>query len=143
MVKSFPPWAPRNRFPPADRYPAYPGGEQIIAVHNRLRAGADISSATRPANDDITTDNMAMSNAMADRDETFNTRYGSYRGWQMAVERVKPIPRDLARLDLSGMVRNARLTTPEAVVDQHFLARRRHPIGPVTRQRIDGLCWRR
>ena len=27
---------------------------------------------------------MSMSNMMADRDEDFNTRYASYRGWQMA-----------------------------------------------------------
>jgi len=38
----------------------------------------------------------------ADRDEDFNTRYGSFRGWQMAIERVKPIPRDTAQIDLSG-----------------------------------------
>ena len=36
---------------------------------------------------------MAESNMLADRDEDFNTRYGSYRGWQMAIDRVKPIPR--------------------------------------------------
>ena len=37
---------------------------------------------------------MMRSNMMADRDEDFNTRYGSYRGWQMAVSKVKPIKRD-------------------------------------------------
>ena len=35
---------------------------------------------------------MAESNQLADRDEDFNTRYGSFRGWQMAIQRVKPIP---------------------------------------------------
>ena len=49
-------------------------------------------------------DMMAASNLLADRDEAFNTRYGSYRGWQMAIERVKPIPRHTARLDLTSMV---------------------------------------
>jgi hypothetical protein len=28
---------------------------------------------------------MAQSNALADRDEAFNTRLGSMRGWQMAT----------------------------------------------------------
>ena len=37
----------------------------------------------------------------ADRDEDFNTRYGSFRGSQMAIERVKPIPRDTAQINLS------------------------------------------
>jgi hypothetical protein len=30
---------------------------------------------------------MAESNMNADRDEDFNTRYGSFRGSQMAIER--------------------------------------------------------
>ncbi len=60
---------------------------------------------------------MAVSNAMADRDEAFNTRYASYRGWQRAVERVQPIPRTFARLDLTAWVTAQKLTTPEAVVD--------------------------
>jgi hypothetical protein len=63
----------------------------------------------------------AMSNQV-DREEAFNTRYGSYRGWQMAIERVKPIERDLAPLDLTHMVLSAELATPLAVVD-HFAHR--------------------
>ncbi len=65
---------------------------------------------------------MAASNLLADRDEAFNTRYGSYRGWQMAIERVKPIMRDTARLNLTAMVMNAELTSPLDVVD-YFAAR--------------------
>ena len=41
---------------------------------------------------------------LADRDEEFNTRLASYRGWQMVIERVKPIPRTPARLQLAGLV---------------------------------------
>lgn len=67
-------------------------------------------------------DVMAMSNAMADRDEDFNTRYASYRGWQKAIERVKPISRDAARLDLSALVLRENLATPAAIVD-YFTAR--------------------
>ena len=43
---------------------------------------------------------LAESNMNADRDEDFNTRYGSFRGSQMAIERVKPIPRDTAQVNL-------------------------------------------
>ena len=60
---------------------------------------------------------MAMSTMNGDRDEDFNTRFGSYRGWQMAVERVKPIPRTVAQLDLTAMVLDAGCETPEQVVD--------------------------
>ena len=79
---------------------------------------------------------MSMSNAMADRDEDFNTRYASYRGWQMAVEKVKPIPRTFARLDLSGMVTGAGLKNTAEVVD-YFLARLlRVPIDSQRRDRL-------
>ena len=65
---------------------------------------------------------MAESNMLADRDEDFNTRYGSFRGWQMAIERVKPIPRHTARLNLSAMVRSEGLETTSEVID-YFIAR--------------------
>ncbi len=100
-------------FVPPDRYPGY--GANIVSVQERLRAGADISKATQPAG--MATNGMSESNAMADRDEAFNTRYGSYRGWQMALERVKPIERDTARLTLASWVAQAELKTPRAVVD--------------------------
>jgi hypothetical protein len=38
------------------------------------------------------------------------------RGWQKAIERVKPLPRDFARLNLSQQVRDAGLSDPLAVV---------------------------
>ncbi|MDA1075968.1 MAG: DUF1800 domain-containing protein [Proteobacteria bacterium] len=108
---------PDVSFIPLDRYPSYGGGGEILAVHERIRDGADITSATMPANPAISSDMMAASNALADRDEAFNTRYGSYRGWQMAIERVKPIPRTIARINLSEMVLSAGLETTDAVVD--------------------------
>ena len=85
----------------------------IIAVHEKIRQGYDITSATMPADGAM----MAESNMAADRDEDFNTRYGSYRGWQMAIERVKPIPRTVLQVDLAQMVRSAGLTTSAQVVD--------------------------
>jgi hypothetical protein len=65
---------------------------------------------------------MAESNMLADRDEDFNTRYGSFRGWQMAIEKVKPIPRHTARLDFSGDVLRQELTSTAEVVD-YFIER--------------------
>ena len=106
---------PDIAFMPPDRYPSC--GAQIISVQEQLRAGADISTATRPAGVTGGEDTMAASNLLADRDEAFNTRYGSYRGWQMALERVKPIPRNTARLRLATEVLDAGLATPREVVD--------------------------
>ncbi|MCY4356296.1 MAG: DUF1800 family protein [Gammaproteobacteria bacterium] len=111
-------------FLPPDRYPGY--SSEILSVHERLRRGMDISAATLPSmlvEDTSDSEMMSASNMLADSDEAFNTRYGSYRGWQMAIERVKPIPRDLAQIDLTSMVTHAGLQTPRAVVDHltsHF-----------------------
>ena len=73
----------------------------------------DISTATQ---DDSKMD-RAESNLNADRDEEFNTRYGSFRGSQMAIERVKPIPRATAQVHLSQMVLDAHLKNTTEVVD--------------------------
>ncbi len=64
-------------------------------VADRIRQGMDITKATIP---DSKSGEMAESNMAADRDEDFNTRYGSFRGSQLALERVKPIPRDTAQV---------------------------------------------
>ncbi len=88
-------------------------------VSQRIRDGADITTATSQAEGVV----IAESNMAADRDEDFNTRYASYRGWQMAIQKVKPIPRDIARLDLSAHgARRTSWRTTEQVVD-YFLAR--------------------
>lgn len=113
---------PDISFIPEDRYPVAGTGYEIRAVNERIRTGQDVTSATKPVDKDGIGDMMAMSNAMTDRDEDFNTRYASYRGWQMAIERVKPIPRHIARLDLTGMVLDAGCRTPMEVVD--YLERR-------------------
>jgi uncharacterized protein (DUF1800 family) len=116
---------PDITFIPTDRFPSYLTGDEIRAVHEKISLGYDITSATKPismAQAGGGEGGMAMSSAMVDRDEDFNTRYASYRGWQMAVERVKPIPRTFARLDLTGMVERAKLTDTTQVVD-YFLAR--------------------
>lgn len=104
---------PDINFIPPDRYNFAP---DIRQVSQRIRDGADITTATSQAEGVI----VAESNMAADRDEDFNTRYASYRGWQMAIERVKPIPRATAQVNLSAIVRQNKLATTEQVVD-HFL----------------------
>ena len=74
---------PDISFLPTDRYT---GGGEIRRVAERIRRGMDISTAT---NDETKDGDKAESNRNADRDEEFNTRYGSFRGSQMAIERVK------------------------------------------------------
>ncbi len=39
---------PTSAFIPPDRYPVYPTGDEIRAVHEKIRAGMDISTATKP-----------------------------------------------------------------------------------------------
>lgn len=109
---------PDINFIPSDRRN---GSSEIQSVARRIREGLDITSATQPSSlgeGQI----MAESNMLADRDEDFNTRYGSFRGWQMAIERVKPIPRHTARLNLSEMVLQQQVQTTSDVVD-YFIAR--------------------
>jgi len=109
---------PDINFIPADRRNP---SREIQSVASRIRDGLDISSATQPSNigeGQV----MAESNMLADRDEDFNTRYGSFRGWQMAIERVKPITRHTARLNLSHMVLTEELANTSEVVD-YFIAR--------------------
>jgi hypothetical protein len=85
-------------------------------VGENLAKGMNITEATKEGGGD------AESNAQVDRDEDYNTRYASYRGYMMAFERTRPIPRHVADLNLVAMVKGARATTPEAVVD-HFASR--------------------
>ena len=98
-------------FVPPDRYPITP---EVVNVQDRLRQGMSISAATKPTG--VTT-TMSASNMLADRDEDFNTRLGSMRGWQMAIERVLPIPRDTVQLSLTAQVAKNELASPREVVD--------------------------
>jgi uncharacterized protein (DUF1800 family) len=124
---------PDIAFVPHDRHSPDP---TILAVHERIRLGYDITSATVPEGGDNGGGMMAESNMLADRDEDFNTRFGSYRGWQMAIARVKPIPRVAAAVDLAGMVRAARLATTAEVVDYFLLRFMSAPIGQTERQML-------
>lgn len=102
---------PDITFVPPDRFPS--NEYKIQEVGDKLALGADVSTATRQ--DGVETASQSM--MLADRDEEFNTRLASYRGWQMAIERVKPIPRATARLELAKMVRDAGARNATEAVD--------------------------
>lgn len=109
---------PDINFVPPDRVN---GSAEIRSVADRIRQGQDITSATQPSSlgeGGI----MAESNMLADRDEEFNTRYGSFRGWQMAIERVKPLSRHTARMNLSKMILEQDIATTDEAVN-YLLAR--------------------
>ena len=89
-------------------------------VGERLARGMDITEATRES--DATPSMTAESNMMVDRDEDYNTRYGGYKGYLMAFERTKTIPRRPASIDLGAITKAAGADTAEEVVD--LLARR-------------------
>jgi hypothetical protein len=121
---------PDINFLPPDRFT---GDPEVRRVADRVRQGMDISAATKP---DGKSGDMAESNMAADRDEDFNTRYGSFRGWQMAIERVKPIPRDTAQLNLSRMVLDQHLKDTTQVVDYMIHRFMRVPPGDAARKKI-------
>lgn len=110
--------SPDVGFVPPDRYPGFPSSE-IVNVQSRLRSGMTVSSATRPTG--IGKGAMSASNMLADRDEDFNTRLGTMRGWQMAIERVKPLARTIANPQLAERVLLAGARNPAQAVK--FLAR--------------------
>ncbi|HEY7335255.1 MAG TPA: DUF1800 domain-containing protein [Bryobacteraceae bacterium] len=121
---------PDINFLPPDRFNP---DDEIRRVAARIREGASISAATMP---ESKTGGLAESNMVADRDEDFNTRYGSYRGWELAIRRVKPIPREAAQIDLAGMVLNANLGTAGQVVDYFIRRFMRVAPGPEAQRRL-------
>jgi Protein of unknown function (DUF1800) len=93
-------------------------------VGEQLAKGKNITEATKEGTGD------AEASMMADRDEDFNTRYAVYRGYVMAYERTKLIPRRSAEVSLTRMIAAAPAGTVDAVVD-HFIARfLRVPLAP-------------
>jgi uncharacterized protein (DUF1800 family) len=127
---------PDITFVPPDRYPE---DQTIRIVSERTAQGQDITNATRPRTGQGGEEMTAMSNLMADRDEDFNTRYASFRGWQMAIQRVKPIPRRTAQVELAALVRAQKLSSTGQVVD--YFARRflRVPLEADQRDRLVGF----
>ena len=84
------------------------------SVGRRIDAGMSITAASQEGD--------AESSMLADRDEDFNTRYGSYMGYMMAFDRLKLVPRHTPDLDLVAMVDDAGISDVGDVVD-YFVAR--------------------
>jgi uncharacterized protein (DUF1800 family) len=118
---------PDINFIPPDRVN---GSDEVRRVADRIRQGMDITAATNP---DTKSGQLAESNMSVDRDEEFNTRYGSFRGWQLAIEKVKPIPRDAAAVDLAHMVLSQNLKTTSQAIDYLIHRFMRVPPGDDTR----------
>jgi uncharacterized protein (DUF1800 family) len=104
---------------------------QILSVAEKLALGFDVTTATKPDGKDLTS--MSM---QADRDEDFNTRLASYHAWRKAIEKVKPIPRTTAQLDLSALVRAAGCKTAREAVEHLLLRFVSVPVNTATR---DGM----
>ncbi|ARO14867.1 hypothetical protein BVG79_01521 [Ketogulonicigenium robustum] len=85
-----------------------PGGE-VRRVNANINAGMEITA--------VTLEDGAAPSSTAGLRETFNTRYASLQGWQQAMRRVKPIPRDAAAFSLTAMVLDAGGRTTGAAVD--------------------------
>jgi uncharacterized protein (DUF1800 family) len=120
---------PDINFLPPDRYPLT--DYKIGAVNEKLALGMDVTTATKPEAKEVTS--MSM---QADRDEDFNTRLASFRGWQMALQKVKPIPRATAQLDLSAMVFGAGCKSAREAVDYMLARFVSVPLDPGTHERI-------
>jgi uncharacterized protein (DUF1800 family) len=127
---------PNINFLPPDRYPE---DETIRIVSAKIDQGLDITTATKPEGKGMGGGGeamMSMANSMADRDEDFNTRYASFRGWQMATEKVKPILRRTAQMDLTAMVKVEKLTSTTQVVDYMLARFLRTPADSADRKRF-------
>jgi hypothetical protein len=108
-----------------------PGGQyQIISVAEQLSMGKDVTTATKPDGKELSS--MSM---QADRDEDFNTRLASYHAWRKAIEKVKPIARTTAQLNVSGMVRAAGCKTTQEAVDHLLLRFLTTPVSPELRKK--------
>ena len=89
-------------------------------VADRLAEGMNITNATRSGD--------SGSSMLADADEDYNTRYGGYRGYVLAYERIKPVPRHRAEFDLASIMRSAGAETAAEAVDHLLLRFVRTPV---------------
>ena len=105
-------------------------------VGDRLRRGYDFGSA-------ITLDDPANMSAFdltaLERDELFNTRVSTYRGWERAARKLIPTPRGGARVDMTGMIRHAGAATAGEAVDYLLGRFLRVPIAASTRDALVAL----
>jgi len=104
------------------------GGNDVIS--RRLRDGFDIGAATAVSDPSAMT---AFDRVALERDEHFNTRVSSLSGWERAVRRLIPTPRQPAQVDLTRMVLDSGARTTADAVD-HLIARMvRVPVAKVSR----------
>ena len=102
----------------------------------RLRRGYDFMSAT--ALDDPGAMSM-FDLAAKERDELFNTRVSSFRGYERAMRKLIPTPRRAAQIDLTQMILKSGATTTSEAVD-YLLARFvRVPVSTDTREALVAL----
>ena len=120
------PQAPEEYGHPDRRLPAIYG-----LVADRLAQGMNITNATRSGD--------SGSNMLADADEDFNTRYGGYRGYVLAFERIKLVQRQAAELDLVSMVRDEGAMTAADAVDRLVSRFLRAPLPEDSRQELVSL----
>ncbi len=97
-------------------------------VGERLAKGMNITNATYAGDSAVS--------KMADADEEYNTRYGGYRGYVLAFERIKLVHRHTAVFDLSSMTRAAGAKTAAAAVDHLLLRFLRAPLDGEDRQAL-------
>ena len=86
-------------FIPPDRYPSH--DYKIKDVNELIVKGLDVHSATKPLGKNI--NSMSMLNA--DKDEDFNTRLGSYRGWQKAIQKVNQFHDLHQKINLTKLIK--------------------------------------
>jgi hypothetical protein len=126
---------PDINFLPPDRHPG--NDYQITGVSDKLALGFDVTTATKPDAKEVTS--MSM---QSDRDEDFNTRLASFRGWQMAIQKVKPIPRGTAQLDLTKTVMAAGARTAGEAADVLLARFLSVPVDDAARARITDFLAR-
>lgn len=104
-------------------------------VGERLAKGMNITEATKEGD--------AESNMMADRDEDYNTRYASYKGYLDAYARTKVIPRRPAAIDVTAMIAAAGAHTADQAVDHLVRRFLRVPLAETDRAALVGFLRRK
>ena len=96
---------------------------QVRRFNTRIRAGMDITTATsdsdaRPEKAaGMEAPMMAGKAVLLSEQEEFNTHYGSLKGWEEAVRKVRPTLRDPAQFSLTDIVFGTGARTTSDAVD--------------------------
>ena len=117
--------------PNLDPYPS-----QIRAFSARIRAGDDITTASKIVDGadgkEAQQSGMATANLLSEHEE-FNTHYASLKGWEEAVRRVKPTPREAAQFSLIALVLEDGATSSAGAVDCLIARFLSTPLDPAAR----------